>query len=97
MLIVALPLDGQVFKSNTVTVEYYTGGNRDDVQAAHLQLDDAPVITDRAVDGRYTFEGLKPGRHRLRIWGVRQDGTAVEGTVRHLEFYIEGARIAAVQ
>ncbi len=96
-LIVATLLDGQVFGSHAVTVEYYTGGHRDDLEAVSLQLDGESVITGQAVDGRYTFEGVKPGQHHLRIWGTRQDGTTVEGTVRQLKFYIEGTRIVAVR
>ncbi len=96
-LVVALPLDGQVLASNAVTVEYYAGGDRDRIAELHMQLDDEPVISGQAVDGRYTFEGVKPGSHRLRIWGARRDGTVIEGTVRRLKFAVRGAGTVAVK
>ncbi len=97
VLIVALPIDGQVFESNAVTVEYYAGGDKDRIEEVHLQLDNASVVTGQAADGRYTFEGVKPGRHRLRIWGISRDGTTVEGTSHHLKFDVAGAQAVAVK
>ncbi len=97
VLIVALPIDGQVLESDTVTVDYYAGGDQDKIHQVSLQLDNEPVVTGQAMAGRYTFVGVKPGPHRLRMWGTRPDGTRVEGTVRHLRFDVEGARTVAVK
>lgn len=96
VLKVALPIDGQVFESDTVHVDCYAGGDKDDIRHVHLQLDHGAVITEPAADGRYTFSRVKPGPHHLRIWATRQDRKLVAGTAHRLKFYVEGARTVAV-
>ncbi len=95
-LTVALPIDGQVFESDTVHVDYYSGGNKEAIGQVHLQLDNGTIITAPTVDGRHTFTQVRPGPHHLRIWGTHRDRTLVAGTAHRLMFYVEGARTVAV-
>ncbi len=95
VLMMAFPIDGQVFERDTVDVEYYAGGDVGRIRHVHLQLDHDAVVTTQAVSGRHTLKRLRPGAHHLRIWGTGADGKLVAGTAHRLTFYVEGTRTVA--
>ncbi len=61
------PEEGQTFDEEDVTVKYLITGAYDEVDHAHLKLDEEPEIGKHEPVGEYTFTGLDAGVHVVRV------------------------------
>ena len=86
LLEILSPLPGAKIDTDTVTVRYQLKPVAPPTDNFELILDDQdPVHT---VETEHTFNGLKPGAHRLIVEAVDANNIAIAGTRSELRFFV---------